>query len=80
MSLQQFGELVGSLAPALMEAHFLVRSAIGGAPVQYPGAVAGPSAIFFEGDRCSHEGFLGRNPGFGERVGDDELLFSTTSR
>src|SRR5688572_6529312 len=68
-------ELVGALAPTLMEAHFLMRFAIGDGPVQDPSSVFGlaPSRIF-EGQHRRHERLLRRLPRFHVGIRDDDAL------
>src|SRR3546814_6157673 len=80
--LRQRGELVGDLAPALVEAHLLVRLAILRRPVQRAGGVARLAVPLFvlgilEGDDAGEEGLVGGLPGPVVGVGADDLLVLT---
>ena len=49
------GELVGALAPALVEAHLLVRLAVGDGPVAHAGGVSRLAALILERQDHRHE-------------------------
>src|SRR5262245_26974752 len=70
----QRGELVGALAPALVEAHLLVPLAVGDGPMAHAGGVARLAADVLEGEDHRHERLLGRLPRRGIGVRDDEPL------
>ena len=60
----EFFELVGALAPALVETHFLVLLAVGDTPVPDPRDVAGLAVAFvLEGQDAGHEWLFRRLPG-----------------
>src|SRR5437879_4879388 len=62
-------------APALLEAHLLVRLAVGDGPVaDARGVFRLPVAGVLEGEDARHERLRGRFPGTRERIGEDELL------
>src|SRR5688572_5970711 len=74
-SLQQFRELVGALAPALVEPHLLVLLAVLDRPMAGARRIARPAvAQVLEGDDRRHERFFGWLPSRGESVREDEFF------
>jgi hypothetical protein len=67
-------ELIGALAPPLMESHLLVRFAIGDRPMTHAGGVARLPAFIFERQDDRHEGLLRWLPSSGIGIGEDQSL------
>ena len=80
---RHFLKLVGADAPALGEAHLVMRFRIGGVPVARAGAIGG-AAIGRIGERehadDRHRLRRLRRPAFAERVGEDDPLEWRNSR